>query len=111
MGVTVKRFVSRLLLPLAALALILGLTAAPAQASGISYVWQNDANGWVADYSAPNTNTIPHHWSKSGTKFQMSCWLDNQNQRWFWGQIFDTGSWVYVRAVQVRNQIIVGHCR
>lgn len=105
-----KRFMMRLFMSIAALAMTLGLTAVPAQASGISYVWERDANGWVADYSAPNVNTIPHHWSKSGTKFQMRCWLDNQGERWFFGQIFDTGSFVYIRAYQVRNQISVGGC-
>ncbi|MFJ7775889.1 hypothetical protein [Streptomyces yangpuensis] len=93
-------------------ALVAGAAAvqAPASAAGISYVWQNDANGWVAIYSAPHTGTTPHHWSKSGTKFAMNCWLDNQGQRWFWGQIYDTGSWKYVRASQVRNQISVRAC-
>lgn len=61
-------------------------------------------------YLAPNTNSNPSHTVYKNTKFQMNCWLDNQGERWFYGQIFDNGAWVYVQAVKVTSQARVGHC-
>lgn len=40
----------------------------------------------------------------------MRCWSDGSSERWFYGQVYDTGGWVWVRANEVRNQVVVGHC-
>lgn len=93
----------------AGLALV-GATVTPASAAGVSKL--SGPNGSkVPVYYLPNTQySRVEIWDKSGTKFQMRCWLDNAGHRWFYGQEFSRGYWGYVTAGNVANQITVGRC-
>ena len=92
-----------------ATAAVLGLTASPASAANLSYLY--NGGGSVPVYYAPNTSASNVKvWAPSGTKFQMICWLDNAGHRWFYGQEYSRGSYGYATAGVVKNQITVGHC-
>lgn len=84
-------------------------TASPAAAAGNPYVW-DDVRGRVPLYAVPNTTSVIQRWAANGTRIRLICWQDNQNRRWFWGQLFDRGDYRYVEARLVGNQIVVGRC-
>jgi hypothetical protein len=96
----------------AAATCLTGLTGIQqANADGVSYVW-DDYSNCAPLYGAPSTEPgmVVQECAANGTGFAMDCWTDNDGERWFYGQIYDTGSWLYVQARWVSDQITIGAC-
>lgn len=94
----------------AALACSVGFLGAASTASAQApYVWDDYSNSspvYGLDSTSPGTTV--EYWP-NGTEFDMQCWVDNQNQRWF-GGVLPNGEYMYSQAIYVGSQITVPAC-
>ena len=100
-----------------ALALVLTFSL-PADANSNGVYVYNKYGSSVPMRDAPTSEFRVKVWMPNYTKFRMLCWTDKQwytgnyrTNRWFYGQDYSRGSYGFVHASHVINQITVPRCK